>query len=46
MSPPPGDVDIRNAVAVSLDATGKLVRFVLAGKADVYEPPAPVRAVP
>jgi len=41
MSPPPGEADTRNAVAVSLDATGKLLRFVLAGRADVYEPPTP-----
>lgn len=34
-----GEADARNAVAVSLDATGRLVRFVLAGRADVYEPP-------
>jgi len=39
----------RNAVAVSLDATGKITRFVLAGKADVYltaadlAPPAAAR---
>jgi len=41
LSASPGPADIHNAVAVSLDATGKLVRFVLAGKADIYEPPDP-----
>lgn len=41
LSPAPGAADIHNAVAVSLDATGKLVRLVLAGKADIYEPPGP-----
>ena len=43
----------RNAVAISLDATGKITRFILAGKADVYltpeehaslAPPAPPAA--
>jgi hypothetical protein len=29
----------RNAVAVSLDATGKITRFVLAGNADTYHVP-------
>ncbi|WP_309896700.1 hypothetical protein [Archangium sp.] len=38
--PTAGEVDAHNAVAVSLDASGRLVRFVLAGKANVYEPPA------
>ncbi|KFA93011.1 MBL fold metallo-hydrolase [Archangium violaceum] len=46
MSPSPGEADTHNAVAVSLDATGKLVRFVLAGKANVYVPPARARARP
>jgi hypothetical protein len=32
-----GAVDVHNAVAVSLDASGKIVRFVLAGKANVYD---------
>lgn len=36
----PGEHETQNAVAVSLDASGRLVRFVLAGKANVYEPPA------
>jgi len=40
MAPQPSEADTRNAVAVSLDASGRLVRFVLAGKANVYEPPA------
>jgi hypothetical protein len=34
-----GEVDAHNAVAVSLDASGHIVGFVLAGKANVYEPP-------
>lgn len=38
--------DRRNAVAVSLDATGKITRFVLAGKADVYLPPPPPPKAP
>jgi len=46
MSPPPSEADIRNAVAVSLDATGRLVRFVLAGKAEVYPPPTGPSATP
>jgi hypothetical protein len=34
---PKGDPGARrNAVAVSLDATGAIRRFVLAGRADVY----------
>lgn len=33
----PGEVDTRNAVAVALDAQGRLQRLVLAGKANVYE---------
>jgi hypothetical protein len=33
----PGEVDTRNAIAVALDAQGRLQRFVLAGKANVYE---------
>jgi hypothetical protein len=32
-----GEVDAHNAVAVSLDASGRIVRFVLAGKANVYD---------
>ncbi len=37
-----GEVDAHNAIAVSLDATGKVLRFVLAGRANVYEPePSP-----
>jgi beta-lactamase superfamily II metal-dependent hydrolase len=40
-----GARDIRNAVAVSLDANGQIRRFVLAGEADVYEPPT-AAAVP
>jgi beta-lactamase superfamily II metal-dependent hydrolase len=34
----------RNAVAVSLDATGKITRFVLSGDADVYQAPLRNRA--
>lgn len=40
LTPTPGPTDMHNAVAVSLSATGELLRFVLAGKADIYEPPA------
>jgi beta-lactamase superfamily II metal-dependent hydrolase len=40
LSPKPGHNDIYNAVSVSLDATGRVLRFVLAGKANVYEPMA------
>lgn len=40
LAPKPGEDDTCNAVSVSLDATGKVLRFVLAGKANVYEPPA------
>ncbi len=37
-----GPADARNAVAVSLDASGRIIGFVLAGKANVYEgAPAP-----
>ncbi|HSP80934.1 MAG TPA: MBL fold metallo-hydrolase, partial [Myxococcaceae bacterium] len=39
MASNPGPVDAHNAVAVSLDPTGKLVRFVLAGGANVYDEP-------
>lgn len=46
MAPQPGEADTRNAVAVSLDATGKLVRFVLAGRANIYEPPVPAKMAP
>lgn len=35
--PTAGEVDAHNAVAVSLDASGRLVSFVLAGKANVYD---------
>jgi hypothetical protein len=34
--PTAGEDDANNAVAVSLNAKGELVRFVLAGKANVY----------
>ncbi|HEX5751290.1 MAG TPA: MBL fold metallo-hydrolase [Archangium sp.] len=44
--PTGGEADARNAVAVSLDATGKLLRFVLAGRADVYEPSAGTYGTP
>ncbi len=46
IAPKSGEADTHNAVAVSLDATGKLVRFVLAGKANVYEPPARIKGGP
>jgi hypothetical protein len=36
-----GETDAHNAVAVSLDASGRIVGFVLAGKANVYEPLVP-----
>lgn len=37
---PSGSTDaIRNAVAVSMDAGGRIMRLVLAGQADVYLPP-------
>jgi hypothetical protein len=39
MHPTPGGTDTLNAVAVALDEKGQLKSFVLAGKADVYEPP-------
>jgi hypothetical protein len=35
--PTAGEDDANNAVAVSLNAKGELVRFVLAGKANVYD---------
>lgn len=35
----PGEADTLNAIAVAIDAHGRLQRFVLAGKANVYEPP-------
>lgn len=36
----------RNAVAVSLDAAGNIMRFVLAGAADTYDMPPPSPVVP
>lgn len=37
--PTAGEDDANNAVAVSLNAQGEVVGFVLAGKANVYQPP-------
>lgn len=44
LTPSPGANDTHNAVAVSLDASGNLLRFVLAGKADVYETASSIKA--
>ncbi|NOK09494.1 MBL fold metallo-hydrolase [Corallococcus exercitus] len=41
LSPKPSGADIHNAIAVSLNASGKIVRLVFGGKANVYEPPVP-----
>ncbi|HZF56828.1 MAG TPA: MBL fold metallo-hydrolase [Polyangiaceae bacterium] len=46
LTPSRDERDIHNAVAVSLDAFGKITRFVLAGEADVYLAPGELASRP